>query len=51
MYAAAYNTFLDSPLEQEGGTAVLHGQILSSKSGILWMYGAFKTTVSLLSPS
>ena len=35
--------------EQEGGAAVLllgkfcH-QTLSSKSGILWIYGAFKTT-------
>ena len=35
-------------LEQEGGEAVLRGQIcyqtMSSKSGILWIYGAFKTT-------
>ena len=31
-------------LEQEGGAAVLRGQILSLKSGILWIYGAFKTT-------
>ena len=27
------------PLEQEGGAAVLCGQTLSSKSGILWIYG------------
>ena len=31
-------------LEQEGGVVVLRGQVLSSKSGILWIYGAFKTT-------
>jgi hypothetical protein len=31
-------------LEQEGGEVVRRGQILSSKSGILWIYGAFKTT-------
>jgi hypothetical protein len=34
-------------LEQEGGAAVLHGHILSSKSVILWIYGAFKTTGNL----
>ena len=31
-------------LEQEGDVVVLRGQIMSSKSGILWIYGAFKTT-------
>ena len=31
-------------LKQEGGSAVLCGLILSSKSDILWIYGAFKTT-------
>jgi hypothetical protein len=31
-------------LEQKGGAVVLCGQILSSKSGILWIYAAFKTT-------
>ena len=29
-------------LEQEGAAAVLSGQILSSKSGILWIYGALR---------
>jgi hypothetical protein len=29
-------------LELEGGAAVLPLQILSSKSGILWIYGAFE---------
>ena len=36
-------------LEKEGGAAILlvgklYHQTLSSKSGILWIYGAFKTT-------
>ena len=31
-------------LEQEGGAAVLRGQTLTSKSVILWIFGAFKTT-------
>ena len=31
-------------LEQEGGAAVFRGQILSSKSGILWIFGVFNTT-------
>jgi hypothetical protein len=31
-------------LEQEGGVAAIRRQTLPSKSGILWIYGAFKTT-------
>ena len=31
-------------LEQEGGAVVLRGQLLSSKFGNLWIYGAFKTS-------
>ena len=31
-------------LEQEGGAAALRGQMLSSKSDILWIDDAFKTT-------
>ena len=49
IYAAAYNTFLDSPwcavLTWTGRWhSGFRGQILSSKSGILWIYRAFKTT-------
>jgi hypothetical protein len=36
--------FVLCSLGQEGGVAGLRGQIFSSKSGILWIYGAFKTT-------
>ena len=36
-------------LEQEGGMEVHHGQILSSKSGIVWIYGALKTTGNSMS--
>ena len=31
-------------LNRKGGAAVLRGKFLSSKSGILWICGAFKTT-------
>jgi hypothetical protein len=34
-------------LEQEGDKVFLPGQMLSSKAGILWISGAFKTTGAL----
>jgi hypothetical protein len=41
IYAAAYKTFLDSGRSFVGKFCP---QTLLSKSAILWIYGAFKTT-------